>query len=237
VKRLFFPRFFFLSNDELLEILSETKDPTRVQPHLKKCFEGIAKLDFTEDQEILGMISAEGENVAFDTKLIPAQSNGMVEKWLNDVGIEMLEAVRSQTFQGLETYANQDRSTWVQDWPGMVVIAVSTVYWTKDVEDAIVNNTLTDYLVKSNLQIDGIVDLVRGKLAKSARTTLGALTVVDVHARDVVESLSKSDIKTTNDFNWIAQLRYYWEPNDYGRYAGKGSDLVVKMITSVVLYG
>ena len=61
------------------------QDPLRVQPHLKKCFEGIAQLTFTPQLIIVGMESVEGEKVGFSTSLNPAEANGMVEKWLLQV--------------------------------------------------------------------------------------------------------------------------------------------------------
>ncbi|VDN34222.1 unnamed protein product [Dibothriocephalus latus] len=109
-----------MSNDELLEILSETKDPSRVQPHLKKCFEGISRLVLTEQQEITGMISSEGEVVPFANKLYPAKAKGMVEKWLLQVEAMMIQSLRKVIGDSVTAYMSTPREKWVLDWPGQV---------------------------------------------------------------------------------------------------------------------
>ncbi|XP_076243987.1 dynein heavy chain at 62B [Calliopsis andreniformis] len=219
-KRLFFPRFFFLSNDDMLEILSETKEPLRVQPHLRKCFEGINKLGFDEQLEIYSMFSEDSEEVTMQEKISTAAARGCVERWLIQVEEQMLKSVRHEILMSYLDYEVNQRVVWVRIWPGMVVLCVAQIYWSIDVQNSLMTgipSTTQTLYEKLRSQILDMVALVRGNLSKQNRTTLNALITLDVHAMDVVKSLIDKNIIDETDFEWLAQLRYYWEDDVFVR--------------------
>jgi dynein heavy chain, axonemal len=48
LKKNIFPRFYFVSNVALLDILANGNNPPRVMPHLADCFDAIANLQFVD---------------------------------------------------------------------------------------------------------------------------------------------------------------------------------------------
>jgi dynein heavy chain len=79
-----------------------------------------------------------------------------------------------------------------------------------------------------------VVDRVRGELTSLQRKTLGALVVMDVHARDVVAKLAEKGVSSATDFDWQAQLRSYWEEDETGE---RDFTTIMRIMSAQVEYG
>jgi dynein heavy chain, axonemal len=101
-KRSIFARFYFLSNDDLLEILSQTKEVENVRPHLRKVFENMADLEFKNDKTIVAMYSGEKEKIMFAETVDPREKG--VEFWMGEVERMMFRSVRQVLLNSIHDY-------------------------------------------------------------------------------------------------------------------------------------
>jgi dynein heavy chain, axonemal len=244
-KRTSFPRFFFLSDEDLLDILSKTKDPLNVQEHLNKCFEAIDKIVFNENLEVTHMISPEKEIVEFINKVDVnhGDNKGNVEFWMKDIERTMFKTLEEMMKKAIEDYGSSKRTEWLPRWPAMIILCVNQLFWTSEAESAIASRGLPKFEEELSVLILEVVSMVRTKVDSLLRKTLSAVITLDVHARDIIADIKTKKIPDVNQFDWIAQLRYYTEKGkvllkmvnssrDYGyEYLGNTPRLVITPLT------
>lgn len=249
-RRKIFPRFYFLSNDEMLEMLAETKDPTRVQPFLKKCFEGINELEFGKDQNITRMVSGCGEQV--DLLRLPKSEGGgyvnptkkgrNLEVWLSQVELVMRRTMASCVDAAVIDYpdtSSAGRMSWAHGRPGQAVLTATAVALTAEIEETLLREGtagLRRYSERQDKLLKEVIILVRGDLSAVERATLTALVVQDVHGRDVVTNLIKASVQSTTDFQWISQMRYYWQEGGISKATGLPGSVLTRILSATVLY-
>ncbi|GFS25719.1 dynein heavy chain 6, axonemal [Elysia marginata] len=224
-KRVVFPRFYFLSNDELLEILAQTRNPLAVQPHLRKCFDAIHKLDFAVMEsadpdapvqytnDILAMISPEGEKVDLGKGL---KARGNVEDWLGKVEEAMFASIRKLCKKAIKDFETTELVPWITANASQVVLTISQMMWTRDVSNILRDprtaiRSMREFESRSFQELSQLAAAVRGYLPKLVRNTFCALITIDVHARDMVTDMVKKQVRELLSFDWQKQLRYYWD--------------------------
>ncbi len=237
-KRKAFPRFYFISNDELLEILANQQKLEVVQQSLRKCFDNLVKLDIHENLDIAALYSSEGERVPFYR---PAKVKDNVENWLDNVQNCMRDTLFRAMKVGLVDYDSTDRKDWVLKHPGQVVATVAQIMWCTLTEASIGEmannpNAMMEWYEENVEQIQQLTELVRGKLDSVSRRIIVALVTTDVHARDIIESLVLASVAHLNDFNWQKQLRYYWEDDDSVQQS-QGVSCYVRQVSARLEYG
>lgn len=178
------------------------------------------------------MRSLENEEINFPDKISPKDYKSNVEKWLLRVEEEMRNSLQKVMEDSLiDLNSNKGtRSDWIRKWPGQIILCNTQIQWTARVEECLAKKTgLQAYYEELTLNLEEIVKLVRGSLTPLELLTLGALIVIEVHNRDIVKALIQANVSSSMDFEWISQLRYYWDP--------KTAKNLVKMLTTALDYG
>eukprot|EP00606_Chrysophyceae_sp_TOSAG23-5_P000662 GSChrysophyteH2.ASY1.ANO1.84.1 assembled CDS len=191
----------FCDNEKLLERWKESEILLdQVQKGLSDYLEtkrsGIDKVRFLKDLKIDRIISPEGEEVMLSEMIDPVEKN--VEHWMLELEMAMRVCITDVMESAVLDYSVTARPRWMQKWPGMCVLNGSQMHWTTEMEDFFRNDGVNGPKLMLAAQVAQLADmtiLVRGKLSNSARTTVGALTVIDVHARDVIKKLAETDMK------------------------------------------
>ncbi|XP_069945104.1 dynein beta chain, ciliary-like [Cherax quadricarinatus] len=218
-KRLAFPRFYFVSTADLLDILSNGNQPTKVTRHLTKLFDSIACLKFSEDDSsdataAVGMTAKDGEYVEFENV---TNCTGPVEKWLMSILEVMRATVRARMTDAVAAYEDRPRDQWVGDYPAQVALTGTQIYWTVEVNAAFsrleegYENALRDYYRKQVQQLNALISLLLGELTRQQRQKIMTICTIDVHARDVVARLISGRVESAAEFAWQSQLRHRWD--------------------------
>ncbi|PSN39336.1 Dynein beta chain [Blattella germanica] len=192
-KRLTYPRFYFISSADLLDILSNGNQPELVAKHLTKLYDSLAKLKFDQQggkntKNATAMWAKDGEFVKFNGI---CDCSGKVEVWLNRVTDSMRRTVRYYFGEAVITYEDNPREKWIFDYPAQVSLCGTQIWWSTEIT-----------------QLNTLISLLLGDLTNEDRQKIMTICTIDVHSRDVVAKMIVAKVDNAAAFMWQSQLRH-----------------------------
>ncbi|PLB47277.1 hypothetical protein P170DRAFT_466574 [Aspergillus steynii IBT 23096] len=221
-ERISFPRFYFVGDEDLLEIIGNSNDIFRVAKHFKKMFAGLSGVLMDEENNITGFTSKEGEEVRLK-KEVNLLKTPRINDWLSALESNMKLTLAELVAEAVEQFeplyhASEIDSTAFNDfltkYPAQIVVLACQVVWTSAVQKALENEgsnlpALFDAQVRV---LDLLAATVLGELDSITRKKCEHMITEFVHQRDVISKLITYNASTPMHYFWLLQMRYVYHP-------------------------
>ncbi|OTA63575.1 hypothetical protein K449DRAFT_464224 [Hypoxylon sp. EC38] len=241
-ERVSFPRFYFVGDEDLLEMIGNSNDTLRIAKHFKKMFAGLTGLVMDEESTISGFTSKEGEVVRLKKEISLAKVP-KINDWLALLESGMKATLAELLAEAVEAYTpifesddiNQSAlNDFMNAFPSQIVVLATQVVWTTAVEQSLNNggSTLQSLFEREVQVLRLLAETVLGDLEVIQRKKCEALITECVHQRDVIEKLVKLNATTPTHYMWLLQMRYVYVPE--GEYLQR---LHIRMANAKLNYG
>lgn len=241
-ERVSFPRFYFVGDEDLLEMIGNSNDTLRIAKHFKKMFAGLSGLVMDEEGVISGFTSKEGEAVRLKKEISVIQTPkindwlALLESGMRATLAELLaEAVEQYTpIFSSENIEKSSLSEFMEAYPSQIVVLATQVVWTTVVDQALNDGGKNlQSLYEREVQVLRLLaDTVLGDLEVLTRKKCEQLITECVHQRDCIEKLIKLNATTPTHYMWLLQMRYVYTPQ--GDFLDR---LHIKMANAKLNYG
>ncbi|PHH56049.1 Dynein heavy chain, cytoplasmic [Ceratocystis fimbriata CBS 114723] len=241
-ERVSFPRFYFVGDEDLLEMIGNSNDTLRIAKHFKKMFAGISGLVLDEDSLISGFTSNEGEVVKLKREISLAKTP-KINDWLQLLENGMKATLAELLAEAIDTYMplfeadeldTAALSDYIEYFPSQIGVLGTQAVWTTVVEKALAaGGTHLPKLFEREVEIlRHLANTVLGDLEPIERKKCEQLITECVHQRDAIEKLMKENATSEKHHLWLLQMRYVYTAQ--GEFTQR---LAVKMANATLSYG
>ncbi|XP_031685072.1 cytoplasmic dynein 1 heavy chain 1 isoform X2 [Oncorhynchus kisutch] len=227
-ERSSFPRFYFVGDEDLLEIIGNSKNVAKLQKHFKKMFAGVSSILLNEENTVvLGISSREGEEIFYKTP-VDLLEHPKINDWLTLVEKEMRVTLAKLLAESVTEVGafNKGNSIeldkyidWIDRYQAQLVVLSAQIDWSEKVDAALTTisgggdmSPMSSVLTNVEATLNVLADTVLMEQPPLRRRKLEHLITELVHQRDVTRQLIKNKVDNPKSFEWLSQMRFYFDP-------------------------